>query len=109
MGPDAKILVGDLAALLSDPENREQASNTLVKMAKDPMIGIKAVEPVVHVLETDKDKETRLAAIRTLGAMGTDTKGYATADLIKASTGKGDPEIRVAAAEALKKVQKKTQ
>ncbi|HLW68421.1 MAG TPA: HEAT repeat domain-containing protein [Gemmataceae bacterium] len=107
MGPDAKALVGDLAALLSDAENREQASAALVKMAKDPMIGIEAVKPVVRVLETEKDKDARLAAIHTLGAMGTDTRGYATVVLNQASKGKGDPEIRAAAADALKKVQKK--
>jgi HEAT repeat protein len=106
LGAETTVLLPDLAALLADGANSDLVSTTLAKMAKNPAIGVEAVKPVVKILETG-DKEARLAAIKTLGAMGPDTKGYATADLIKASTGKGDPEIRAAAADALKKVQKK--
>src|SRR5262249_123537 len=107
MGPEAKGLIPDLAALLTNRANRDKVSTRLVKRGKDPTMNRDAVDEVIHVLKTG-DKEAKLAAIKTLGAIGPDTKGAAIIPLNQAATGKGDPEIRSAAADALKKVQKKT-
>lgn len=94
--PDTAL--AGLAALLDDPAPnlREAAADALAGQ------GARAVPALVRILTSDSPVETRLLAMRALGAMGADAKSAVTA---LASHGRaGSARLRAAAIRALGRI-----
>jgi hypothetical protein len=95
LGPLAKPAVPALIDLLADEEISEDAARALAA------IGCEAVEPLISAL-TNRNQKIRLGAIAALGGVGSNARQAVPA--LTRCLGDEQSTIRLAAAEALKKI-----
>jgi HEAT repeat protein len=99
IGPDAKPAIDRLIPLMHDAQLRPAVQDALVKIGKD------CVKPLMPLL-MDTNSDLRLAAVQTLGSIG--TPASPALRLLSVLSKKDVPAIREAAQESIKKILGKT-
>jgi HEAT repeat protein len=99
IGPAAKPAIERLIPLMHDAQLRPAVQDTLAKIGKD------SVKPLIPLL-TDTNSDLRLAAVQTLGNIG--TPASPALRILSVLSKKDVPAIREAAQESIKKILGKT-